>query len=74
VCFKAYVTQVRVAEAKRLLLSTELSVADVARTISYSNLNQFYKVFSRSCGMSPGEYRRHYASTAVEPEPVAAGR
>ncbi|MHB8961284.1 MAG: helix-turn-helix transcriptional regulator [Candidatus Limnocylindrales bacterium] len=74
VSFKAYVTQVRVAEAKRLLLSTELSVADVARTVSYSNLNQFYKVFSRSCGMSPGQYRRDYAMVAVEPEPTFARR
>jgi len=74
VSFKEYVTQVRVAEAKRLLLSTELSVADVARTVAYSNLNQFYKVFSRSCGMSPGEYRRHYATAAVSPELVPAGR
>lgn len=72
--FKAYVTQVRVAEAKRLLLATEMSVADVARSVAYTNLNQFYKVFSRSCGMSPGEYRRHYAPAAVEPEPVAAMR
>lgn len=69
--FKDYVTQVRVAEAKRLLLATELSVADVARAVSYTNLNQFYKVFSRSCGISPGEYRRHYAPAAVEPEAVA---
>ena len=71
--FKAYVTQVRVAEAKRLLLSTEMSVADVARSVAYTNLNQFYKVFSRSCGMSPGEYRRQYAA-AVEPELAVAAR
>ncbi|HVM63234.1 MAG TPA: AraC family transcriptional regulator, partial [Acidimicrobiales bacterium] len=74
VSFKEYVTAVRVAEAKRLLLGTELSVADVARSVSYTNLNQFYKVFSRSCGMSPGQYRRHYAPAVVEPEAVAAGR
>ncbi len=71
VSFKEYVTQVRIAEAKRLLLATELSVADVARTVSYTNLHQFYKVFARSCGMSPGEYRRHYS--ASEPEQIAAG-
>jgi AraC-like DNA-binding protein len=71
--FKAYVTQVRVTEAKRLLLSTELAVADVARTVAYTNLNQFYKVFSRSCGMSPGEYRRHYGA-AAEPDPALAVR
>ena len=60
VSFKEYVTQVRVAEAKRLLLATDLSVAEIARAISYTNLYQFYKVFYRSCSMSPGEYRRYY--------------
>jgi len=71
VSFKEYVTQVRVAEAKRLLLGTDLSVADIARAVSYTNLHQFYKVFYRSCAMSPGEYRRYYTPTGGEavPEP-----
>ena len=60
VSFKEYVTQVRVAEAKRLLLASDLSVAEIARAVSYTNLYQFYKVFYRSCSMSPGEYRRYY--------------
>jgi AraC-like DNA-binding protein len=64
VSFKEYVTQVRVAEAKRLLLGTDLSVAEIARAVSYTNLNQFYKVFYRSCAMSPGEYRRYYTPTS----------
>jgi AraC-like DNA-binding protein/mannose-6-phosphate isomerase-like protein (cupin superfamily) len=66
VSFKEYVTQVRVAEAKRLLLGTDLSVADVARAVSYTNLHQFYKVFYRSCAMSPGEYRRYYTPAGGE--------
>jgi AraC-like DNA-binding protein/quercetin dioxygenase-like cupin family protein len=64
--FKDYVTQVRVAEAKRLLLTTDLSVAEIAQNVSYTNLHQFYKVFYRSCAMSPAEYRRYYAPTAAE--------
>jgi len=72
VSFKEYVTQVRVAEAKRLLLSTDLSVADIARAVSYTNLNQFYKVFYRSCAMSPGEYRRFYTPAGGEALPVPA--
>jgi len=74
VSFKEYVTQVRVAEAKRLLLSTDLSVADVAQAVSYTNLHQFYKVFYRSCAMSPGEYRRYYtpAGSSSEAPPEAA--
>jgi len=73
VSFKEYVTQVRVAEAKRLLLSTDLSVAEVAGAISYSNLSQFYKVFYRSCGMSPAEYRRYYTPASREALPSGAG-
>ena len=65
VSFKEYVTQVRVTEAKRLLLSTDLSVAEIARAVSYTNLHQFYKVFYRSCAMSPGEYRRYYTPAAA---------
>ncbi len=70
VSFKEYVTSVRVAEAKRLLLSTDLSVAEIARRVSYTNLNQFYKVFYRSCAMSPGEYRRYYTPAGGEPAPA----
>jgi AraC-like DNA-binding protein len=72
VSFKEYVTQVRVAEAKRLLLGTDHSVADIARAVSYTNLHQFYKVFYRSCAMSPGEYRRYYTPAGGEavPEPA----
>ena len=69
VSFKEYVTQVRVAEARRLLLGTDLSVADIARAVSYTNLHQFYKVFYRSCAMSPGEYRRYYTPAGGEPAP-----
>jgi AraC-like DNA-binding protein len=70
VSFKEYVTQVRVAEAKRLLLGTDLSVAEIARAVSYTNMNQFYKVFYRSCAMSPGEYRRYYTPAGSDAVPA----
>jgi AraC-like DNA-binding protein len=70
ISFKEYVTQVRVAEAKRLLLATDLSVAEVASAVSYTNLHQFYKVFYRSCSMSPAEYRRYYTPAGGEATPV----
>lgn len=68
VSFKDYLTQLRVAEAKRLLLGTDLSVAEIAAAVSYTNLHQFYRVFYRSAAMSPGEYRRYY--TAVDAAPT----
>lgn len=64
--FKEYVTHVRMSEAKRLLLSTDLPVAEVAEAVSYTNLSQFYKVFDRNCSMSPAEYRRYYTPASGE--------
>jgi len=72
VSFKEYVTHVRVAEAKRLLLATDLSVAEIAGAVSYTNLHQFYRVFYRSCAMSPGEYRRYYTPAGGEAVPAPA--
>ena len=71
VSFKEYVTQARVAEAKKLLLGTDLCVAEVAHRVSYTNLYQFYKVFYRSCAMSPGEYRHYYTQVAGDAAPIA---
>ncbi len=58
--FKEYVTNLRLAEAKRLLLTTDTCVQEVAYTVGYTNLNQFYKVFQRYSSMSPADYRRYY--------------
>jgi AraC-like DNA-binding protein len=76
--FKEYATRVRLAEAKRLLLASDLSVAEVAETVGYTNVHQFYTVFHRYSELSPAEYRRYYMPTGVAesrqepPEPAAA--
>jgi len=65
--FKEYVTNLRLAEAKRLLLTSDICVQEVAYTVGYTNLNQFYKVFQRYSSMSPADYRRYYQrSSAAE--------
>ena len=52
-------------------------MAEIARAVSYTNLHQFYRVFYRSCAMSPGEYRPYYTpagaggATALVAEPEA---
>jgi Response regulator containing CheY-like receiver domain and AraC-type DNA-binding domain len=63
--FKEYATRVRLAEAKRLLLATDLSVAEVARSVGYTNIHQFYTVFHRYCSLLPAEYRRYYTPAGV---------
>jgi AraC-like DNA-binding protein len=68
--FKEYATRVRLAEAKRLLLATDLSVAEVAHSVGYTNVHQFYTVFHRYCSLLPAQYRRYYTPAGVE-EPGA---
>ncbi len=58
--FKEYLTNVRLAEARRLLLGTDVTVCDIARIVGYTNIHQFYKVFYRYSSMSPADYRRYY--------------
>ena len=57
---QGYATRVRLAEAKHLLLASDLSVADVAHAVGYTNVHQFYTVFQRYCALLPAEYRRYY--------------
>jgi len=71
--FKEYATRVRLTEAKRLLLATDLSVADVAHSVGYTNVHQFYTVFHRYCSLLPAEYRRYYTPAGAADLRPAAG-
>jgi AraC-like DNA-binding protein len=53
-----YLTAVRLFEAKRLLLSTSFSVADIACRVGYSAIGTFTTRFTRLVGLSPGQYRQ----------------
>ena len=53
-----YRTQVRMQEAKNLLLTGDLSVTEIAGICGYSNASKFAAVFRRVTGSAPGEWRR----------------
>jgi AraC family transcriptional regulator len=52
-----FLTAVRLAKAKRLLLETSLSVTDIAYGVGYNSLGTFTSRFTRSVGASPAKYR-----------------
>lgn len=54
--FVEYLTEVRIAEAKKLLLDGGYIVAEVARMVGYEDPNYFSRVFKRRVGCSPGKY------------------
>lgn len=56
--FCAYLTQLRLAAARRLLLNTEMNVSEIAALTGFSGSNYFGDVFLRAYGISPTEYRK----------------
>ncbi|WP_164848697.1 helix-turn-helix domain-containing protein [Paenibacillus sp. DCT19] len=55
--FIAYLTRVRMEHAKNYLLSKELRVYEIAEKVGYHNYTYFSKIFKRSVGHTPEEYR-----------------
>ena len=53
-----YLTHIRVQEAKSLLLSSTLPLADIALIGGFGDQSYFTRVFTRSVGASPGAWRR----------------
>ena len=51
--FLAYLTNIRMEKAKKLLLSTSLSIAEVAEQSGYGDYRVFTKVFKKSEGSPP---------------------
>ncbi|MCZ8518232.1 helix-turn-helix domain-containing protein [Paenibacillus caseinilyticus] len=56
--FIQYVTQYRVNRVKEHLVQTELTIAQIAESVGYSNSQQLIRVFKKLEGMTPGEYRQ----------------
>ena len=58
--FLAYLTNIRMEKAKKLLLSTQLSVAEVAEQSGYGDYRVFTKVFKKAEGITPSQFRRDF--------------
>lgn len=56
--FVHYLTGVRIREAKRLLLETQMTISEVALAVGYSSASFFIRSFKKTEGISPSEYRK----------------
>ena len=66
--FLAYLTNIRMEQAKKLLLSTPLSIAEVSEQSGYGDYRVFTKVFKKSEGITPSQYRRDFLEDAGIPK------
>ena len=54
----SYLCDIRIDEAKKLLLSTNMSISDIADATGFYDQSYFSKVFSAKIGRTPSEYRK----------------
>ncbi len=54
-----YLKQIRIEEAKRLLQTTDLSVAEVGARVGFRNIDHFSKIFKLETGAPPSSFRNH---------------
>lgn len=54
-----YIAKLRMDQSQRLLLRTNMSVAEIGMEVGFLNANSFIRRFKQVVGMTPGEYRRH---------------
>ena len=57
--FQDYLSQLRVEESKRLLLSTDYTLSDIAIAMGFSDQSHYCRVFKKVTGLSPGKFRNN---------------
>ena len=71
----AYLQAVRIEMAKAMLERDRASVQSVANAVGYEDVSFFRNIFKRETGMTPAEYRTHFASMDVRtPDYVDAAK
>ncbi|WP_159081762.1 helix-turn-helix domain-containing protein [Paenibacillus sp. CAA11] len=50
----------RLEHAKKLLITGDSSIAEIAESIGYTNSSYFYRMFKKHLGVTPTEYRRSH--------------
>lgn len=56
--FVEYLNNIRVKNARELLVNENLSITDISSDAGFENVSYFGKVFKSIVGMSPSEYRK----------------
>lgn len=60
ICFSDYLSLVRVARAKFLLVSYDQTLAQIAEACGFQDVGYFSRVFKKYARMTPGQYRLTY--------------
>ncbi len=56
----AYFLTLKMNEAKRLLLDTDMSISEISERLSFGSISKFGAAFKADCGETPGKFRKRY--------------
>lgn len=63
--FTNYVNQLRISDAKSLLIDTNESITNISSLCGFSSIRTFNRVFAQECGMTPKDYRKSILQTGI---------
>jgi AraC-like DNA-binding protein len=61
-----YITKTKLDKAKKMLLKTELSIADIAVECGFDNIPYFCHLFKKEINKTPGKFRAYYQNVNDE--------
>lgn len=56
--YSEFVQDIRLKQAKKMLLETDMAVDDIINDVGYKNKGYFYKIFQEKYGVTPAKYRK----------------
>lgn len=56
--YSEYLQNIRLEQAKRLLIETELTISEISEQVGYHNKGYFYQLFVNKYNMTPGKYKK----------------
>jgi len=65
--FRDYLNQLRIYAACRLLAQTDTPITDIVYESGFNNQGTFNRLFLKSCGCTPSEYRTAHTSAPLAP-------
>ena len=64
---KQLLISARLDQARKLLLASRYSAAQIAEECGFSSLRYFHECFLKHCNCTPGEYRKRFRSNNLNP-------
>lgn len=56
--YSSYVNEIKMQKAKQLLAQTDMKIYEIAAEIGYGDEKYFSKIFEKTVGQKPSEYRQ----------------